>query len=180
MCAKNLVRDQYCHVIQSKIKIRLIKYFTRIQEAAIANLSNRGVKFFSFIKFIPVKIRLSHILVLTIAFAFFLDTINIDDLFLSHIMDRDDTLGQSTGDDYSSRGGTVELFVHTTTHETTVRQFNTYYHPFTLVDEDSPSLPTHPAIPQEFTDLPGRNLNHGFTAVRLQSINFHFLHKLQI
>jgi len=127
-----------------------------------------------------VNIRLSHILVLTIALAFFLDTINIDDLFLSHKMVRDGTMGQWTGDDYSSRVVTVELFVHTATHETTVQQFNTYYHPFILVDEDSPSLPTHPAIPQVFTDLPGRNFNHGFTAVRLQSLNFHSLHKLQI
>lgn len=124
---------------------------------------------------------LSNIFWLTISLIFFLDAINVDALFTSYSMVREEYEGQSSEMYDSHSDEQVILYAHFgTTNHKAFQPVNKSSQPFYLIDEDSLSLAAQPTIAEEVALLLCRNSRLRYTVLHVPLIDFDSLCKLQI
>jgi hypothetical protein len=124
---------------------------------------------------------LSHIFLLTISLAFFLDAINVDAIFTSHAMIREEYEGQSSEMYDSHNDEQVILYTYsgTTGNRTFQPADNSTQHIY-LIDEDSVSLAAQPTMTEEAGLYLCRSSSIRHTALHVPLFDFYSLCKLQI
>jgi hypothetical protein len=124
---------------------------------------------------------LSNIFRFTLSLAFFLDAINVDALFTSHIMIHEEYEGQSS-EMYSSHND-KQVILHARFGTTGTRTFqpanNSTRHIY-LIDEDSVSLAAQPTNTEEAALLLCRSIRIRHTTLHAPLFDFYSLCKLQI
>ncbi len=124
---------------------------------------------------------LSHIFRFTLSLAFFLDAINVDALFTSHSMIREEYEGQCS-EIYSSHND-KQVILHArfgTTGNRTFQPANNSTRRIYLIDEDSVSLAAQPAHTEEAALVLCRSIRIRHTAPHAPLFDFYSLCKLQI
>lgn len=124
---------------------------------------------------------LSKILLIAISLALFLDAINVDAIFSSHAMIREEYEGENS-DIYSSRvQSQINFNAHSgTTDNRAYQPTDNSSRPIYLIDQDSYSLAAKPTIIDEgFLSL-WTNPSTRQTTPRARLFNFSSLCKLQI
>ena len=127
-----------------------------------------------------MKRKLSDIFIISLALALFLDGINVDDIYSSHSMVREEYQGQTLEDLFSSDIIHAVVFAHSTAQGPAYLPLGASHQPIYLIDEDSPSLPAHLTITQDIINLLNRNVSEKSSDSHIQTYNFHSLCKLQI
>jgi hypothetical protein len=112
---------------------------------------------------------------------FFLDAINVDALFMSHAMIREEYEGQST-EMYSFHSDEqVVLYAHSGTTENRVYQpVSNSNQPIYFIDEDSVSLAAQPPMTEEAVMSLCRSSRIRHTVLHVPLFDFYSLCKLQI
>ena len=124
---------------------------------------------------------LSHIFRFTLSLAFFLDAINVDALFTSHSMIREEYEGQCS-EIYSSHND-KQVILHArfgTTGNRTFQPANNSTRRIYLIDEDSVSLAPQPTMSEEVTLYLCGSSNIRYAAPHVPLFDFYSLCKLQI
>jgi len=113
--------------------------------------------------------------------ALFLDATNVDALFMSHAMVREEYEGQSS-EIYDSHGDEqVILYAHFgATSQKAFQSVNKSSQPIFLIDEDSVSLPAQPTITEEVALFLCRSSRIRHTSLHFPIFDFYSLCKLQI
>jgi hypothetical protein len=124
---------------------------------------------------------LSKIFLLTLSWALFLDAINVDAIFSTHAMIREEYEGESSEISSSLHHEQIMFTVHSsTTANRTYQPANSLGKPIYLIDEDSYSLAAKPIIIDEgFLSL-WTNTSTRQTLPIARLFNFYSLRKLQI
>jgi hypothetical protein len=124
---------------------------------------------------------LSNIFLLTISFAFFLDAINVDAIFTSHAMIREEYEGQSSEMDDYHHDEQIIFYAHSSTTENRVyQQASNSNQPVYLIDEDSVCLAAQSASNAEAALLYCRSSSVRHAALHVPLFDIYSLCKLQI
>jgi hypothetical protein len=113
--------------------------------------------------------------------AFFLDAINVDALFMSHVMIREEYAGQSSEryDSHSDEQVILYIYSGTTGNKAYQPANNSSQHIY-LIDEDSVSLAAQPTMTEETNLSLCRNLSVRHRIPHVPLFDFYSLCKLQI
>ena len=123
----------------------------------------------------------SNIFWLTFLLALFLDAINVDALFTSHAMIREEYEGQSSETFVSNSDGKVIMHASSGTQgKDTYQLTNDSTQHIFLIDEDSVSLPAQPTITEEVALFLYRSSRIRHTSLHFPIFDFYSLCKLQI
>ena len=122
-----------------------------------------------------------NIFLLIISLALFLDAINVDTLFTSHCMIREEYTGQISEIYNSHNNEKFILYSYSTTAgNRSFQQVNKSTQPICLIDEDSVSLAPQPTMSEEVTLYLCGSSNIRYAAPHVPLFDFYSLCKLQI
>ena len=124
---------------------------------------------------------ISNIFLLVISLALFLDAINVDALFTSHGMIREEYEGQSSETYGSCNDEQVIFYAYSgTTENRAYQSVSNLDKPIYLIDEDSVSLAAQPTMTEEDALLLCRSSRIRHTAIHVPLFDLYSLGKLQI